>query len=156
MPRVAKHSQNHTDVEHSMQFRLYMAAGPVKHISQQQTATNVPQIHSSIDTQQCHGGRTGNCSLPRKATIAKRPCLISAVFRRKALESSALARPRGSKAPPVHSHHKPHIMHHSSGYHRVSQRVSQVSAHMQSCRCDAVLQGNTGGGCSSTKGACSH
>lgn len=42
--------------------------------------------------------------LPRKAIIAKRPCLISAVFRRNALASSALAKPRGSKAPPADSH----------------------------------------------------
>lgn len=32
--------------------------------------------------------------------MARRPCLISAVFNRKALSSSALANPRGSKAPP--------------------------------------------------------
>lgn len=42
---------------------------------------------------------------PRKATIARRPCLISAVLRRKTLSGSlSLARPRGSKKPPVATH----------------------------------------------------
>jgi hypothetical protein len=43
---------------------------------------------------------------PRKATIARRPCLISAVFRRKAFSSSPDARFRGSKAPPAENGHR--------------------------------------------------
>lgn len=38
---------------------------------------------------------------PRKATIARRPCLISAVFSLKTFSSSPEARPRGSKKPPT-------------------------------------------------------
>ena len=53
----------------------------------------------------CKTGRTQYNShsfdVPRKAIIARRPCLISAVFKRKALESPSLAKPRGSKAPPA-------------------------------------------------------
>ena len=37
---------------------------------------------------------------PKKATIANRPCLISASFRRFVCSSLLLAKPRGSKAPP--------------------------------------------------------
>ena len=48
----------------------------------------------------CGGLKEKGDSSPRKATIAKRPCLISAVFRLKVRSSLVAVRLSGSKGPP--------------------------------------------------------
>lgn len=77
------------------------------------TAQLHDRMDSTMHTVEAAGSQTGKWFVPRKAIIAKRPCLISAVFRRKALESASLARPRGSNAPPMNTASHSHSTHHS-------------------------------------------
>ncbi len=95
---------------------------------------------------ECHTASDSHgVDIPRKAIIARRPCLISAVFKRKALESPSLAKPRGSKAPPANVQcnvsHQLCILHATGQQNKLQSSGTCDSAQSHNRPCQDCLKG---------------